>query len=148
MSEKPGLSSSAVGAAREVRAVIGRLRRKLLGASESEDLTLSQASALTRLAGKEGVTASDLAAAEGVRHQSMATTVASLAGKGLVERHPDPDDGRRTLITLTPEGHRRVAEGRHIREEWLATQLQEKCTEEERQAVIAAMAVLERLVRD
>ncbi|MER6976374.1 MarR family transcriptional regulator, partial [Streptomyces carpinensis] len=49
---------------------------------------------------------------------------------------------------LTAEGRRRAEEGRQARGEWLAAQLQEKCTEEERQTVIAAMAVLERLVHD
>ncbi|MDI5964479.1 MarR family winged helix-turn-helix transcriptional regulator [Streptantibioticus silvisoli] len=148
MRENPGLSSSAVQASREVRAVISRLRRRILNAAEVEDITLGQASVMARLSGKEGVTASELAAAEGVRHQSMTATVAALAGMGMVERSPDPDDGRRLLITLTAEGHRRVEEGRQARTEWLAGQLQGQCTEEERRTVIAAMAVLERLTHD
>lgn len=148
MSENPRLSPSAVQASREVRAVISRLRRRILNASEVEDLTLGQASVLARLSGKGGVTASELASAEGVRHQSMTATVASLAAVGLVERSPDPDDRRRMLIALTAEGHRRVAEGRKARTEWLAGQLQDKCTEEERQTVLAAMALLERLTHD
>lgn len=78
----------------------------------------------------------------------MTATVASLAAMGLVERSPDPDDGRRLLIALTAEGHRRVEEGRQARTEWLAGRLQDRCTEEERQAVIAAMALLERLTHD
>ncbi|WP_329617859.1 MarR family transcriptional regulator [Streptomyces brevispora] len=145
MNESPRTSPSAVQASREVRTVIGRLRRRILNAAEAEDITFGQESVLTRLSGKQGVTASELAAAEGVRHQSMTATVASLTALGLTERRPDPDDGRRLLIGLTPQGHRRVAEGRQARQEWLAGELQEKCTEEERLAVIAAMAVLERL---
>ncbi|RKN45871.1 MarR family winged helix-turn-helix transcriptional regulator [Streptomyces hoynatensis] len=148
MSENRSLSPSAIEASREVRAVISRLRRRILSASESEDITLSQASVLARLSGRGGVTASELAAAEGVRHQSMTATVASLAARGLVARTPDPHDGRRLLIALTAEGQRRVEEGRHARNEWLAGRLQERCTEEERRTVIAAMAVLERLTGD
>ncbi|MFJ1596572.1 MarR family winged helix-turn-helix transcriptional regulator [Streptomyces sp. NPDC088261] len=145
MNESPRLYPSAVQASREVRTVIGRLRRRILNAAEAEDITFAQASVLSRLSDEQGVTASALAAAEGVRHQSMTSTVASLAALGLVVRRPDPDDGRRLLIALTAEGHRRVAEGRQARQEWLATELQERCTEEERRAVIGAMAVLERL---
>ena len=148
MSENPRLSPSAVQASSEVRTVISRLRRRILKASEIEDITLGQASVLARLSGKDGVTASELAAADGVRHQSMTATIASLAAMGLVERNPDPGDGRRLLITLTPEGQRRVEEGRQARTEWLAGRLQDRCTEEERQAVIAAMAVLQRLASD
>ncbi|WP_327366993.1 MarR family winged helix-turn-helix transcriptional regulator [Streptomyces sp. NBC_01217] len=148
MNESPRPSPSAVQASREVRAVISRLRRRILNAAGAEDITLGQASVLTRLSGKQGVTASELASAEGVRHQSMTATIASLTSLGLVERRPDPDDGRRLLIALTAEGHRRVEEGRQARQEWLAGELQEKCTEEERRAVIVAMAVLERLTHD
>ncbi|MGW5120410.1 MarR family winged helix-turn-helix transcriptional regulator [Streptomyces noursei] len=148
MSENPSPSPSAIEASRDVRAVISRLRRRILNASQVEDITLGQASVLARLSDQGGVTASELASVEGVRHQSMTATVAALAKLGLVQRNPDPDDGRRLLITLTAEGQRRVEEGRQARTEWLAGQLQAKCTEDERRAVIAAMAVLERLTHD
>src|SRR5215470_8032899 len=111
MSENPDLSPSAIQASRDFRAVISRLRRRILKASEAQDITLGQASVLARLSDRPGVTASELAADEGVRHQSMTAMVTSLAAMGLVERSPDPDDGRRLLIALTPEGHRRVVEG-------------------------------------
>lgn len=148
MSEDSHPSPSAVRASQQVRAVIGRLRRRIRDASGTEDISLTQASVLARLTGDGGLTTSDLAAVEGMRHQSMAATVGALAGLGLVERHRDPDDGRRMLIALTAEGRRRAEESRQARGEWLASELQRKCTEEERQTVIAAMAVLERLVRD
>ncbi|MFF5405221.1 MarR family winged helix-turn-helix transcriptional regulator [Streptomyces misionensis] len=147
MSENPSPSPSAVQASRDVRAVISRLRRRILKASEAEDITLGQASVMARLSDKGNVTASELAAAEGMRHQSMTSMVAGLAALGLVERTPDPDDGRRLLIALTPEGRRRVEQGRQIRTEWLAERL-DRCTEEERRTVIAAMAVLGRLIHD
>lgn len=148
MSDRPRLSPSAVRASQEVRSIISRLRRRILNAAEAEDLTLGQASVLARLSGREGVTASELASIEGVRHQSMTATVAALAALGLVQRRPDPADGRRLLIALTGEGQRRVEAGRAARQEWLAGQLQERCTEEERRTVIAAMAVLDRLTHD
>ncbi|MEA5361276.1 MarR family transcriptional regulator [Amycolatopsis sp., V23-08] len=136
---------SSIQASQVVRTVIGRLRRRILNAAQDEDLTFGQASVLARLSGWQGVTASQLAAAEGVRHQSMTSTLAALAALGLIERNPDPDDGRRVLVSLTTEGLKRVEVGRQARSEWLAGQLQERCTEEERQVVIAAMDVLERL---
>jgi DNA-binding MarR family transcriptional regulator len=148
MSEDRGPSPSAVRASQEVRSVIGRLRRRIRAAAGTEDISLTQASVLARLTDNEGLTTSDLAAVEGMRHQSMATTVAALADLGLVERRRDPGDGRRLLIALTGEGRRRAEEGRQARGEWLAAELQNKCTEEERQTVITAMAVLERLIRD
>lgn len=148
MTQEEGLGPSAVRASQEVRAVIGRLRRRIRAAAGTDDISLTQASVLARLTDDDGLTTSDLAASEGMRHQSMASTVAALAGRGLVERRPDPGDGRRLLIALTAEGRRRAEAGRRARGEWLAAELQRKCTEEERETVLAAMAVLERLVRD
>lgn len=141
-------SPSAVEAAQQVRTIIGRLRRRILSAAETEDITLGQSSVLAHLTGSPGITVSELAAAEGVRHQSMTATIAALAALGLVERRPDPSDGRRQLVSLTGEGHRRVEEGRQLRGEWLTGRLRECCTEDERQLVIAAMSVLERLIHD
>jgi len=146
MHESP--SPSAVEASRQVRAVVGRLRRRLRAASASGDITPGQESVLACLSSHDGMTVSDLAAAEGMRHQSMTTTVTPLLELGLVQRRPDPEDGRRLRLALTAEGLRRVEEGRQARGEWLAGQLQDRCTEEERQTVIAAMSILERLAHD
>jgi len=148
MSESPHLSPSAVQASRAIRTVIGRVRRRILNAAEREDISLGQESVLARLFDKPGISASELAAAEGVRHQSITKTITSLTALGLVERRPDPEDGRRLLIALTEVGHRRAEVGKQARQEWLANELQEKCTESERRAVLAAMTILERLTHD
>ncbi|MEU6608564.1 MarR family transcriptional regulator [Streptomyces shenzhenensis] len=138
---------SAVRAAQDVRVVVGRLRRRLRSVSDADDITLSQASVLARL-GKDGPAAtSALATAEGVRHQSMAATVEALERLGLVARRPDPTDRRRRLVALSAAGRARAEGDRQARQEWLAAALSERCTEEERQTVIAAMAVLERVLR-
>lgn len=141
------ISESALRASQDVRTVVGRLRRRLREvASEGAGLTPSQTSVFTRLAKEGDSTASVLAAAEGVRPQSMATILAALDGHGLIERRPDPEDGRRQLITLSAAGRERAAGDRAARVEWLARRLQEDFTERERQTLIEAAALLERLV--
>jgi DNA-binding MarR family transcriptional regulator len=148
MSDHGAPSPSAVSAAHDVRTVVGRLRRRIRAAADTGDISLTQASVLARLIDNDGLSVSDLAGIEGMRHQSMASTVAALEGPKLVERRRDPGDGRRMLIALTAEGRRRAEEARQARGEWLADQLQKKCTEEERRTVITAMSVLERLLHD
>ncbi|MFC7266921.1 MarR family winged helix-turn-helix transcriptional regulator [Streptomyces lutosisoli] len=142
-----GVSESAGRAARDLRVAFGLLHRRIREVSETEELTPSQLSALTLVSKSGAATASGLAATEGVRPQSMAAVLAALDQHGLIERNPDPRDGRRQLVTLTDAGRERVEGTRQAREEWLARAFQDQCTEAERQTVIEAMAVLERLTR-
>lgn len=52
----------------------------------------------------------ELARLSSVSTASMASTLGTLDRAGLITRGHDPDDGRRQVIGLTPEGERLVAE--------------------------------------
>jgi DNA-binding MarR family transcriptional regulator len=146
MTEAAGpVSASAVRVARQMRVMVGRLRRRLHEAYDAEELSMSQVSVLSRLDKDGPVSVTELAAAERVRQQSAGATVAALADKGLVERRPDPDDGRRAVVSLTPAGRASVDDKRAAGEEWLARAAQDRFTEAERQQLISAMTLLERL---
>jgi DNA-binding MarR family transcriptional regulator len=121
-----------------------RLRRRLREMSEPEGLTPSQRSVLSRL-DLQPNTASELAAAERVRPQSMAAIVANLEELGLVRREADPDDGRRRIVSVTTQGSAWVRGNRRTKEGWLAEALAAQCTAEERAGLVAAMATLERV---
>ncbi|KUJ58475.1 MarR family transcriptional regulator [Streptomyces sp. NRRL F-5122] len=142
-----GVSASAARAARDLRVVFSRLRRRMREVAGEEGLTPSQVSALTLISKGGAATASALASAEGVRPQSMAATLAVLEQLGLIRRSADPDDGRRQLVTLSDAGRERVEGDRQARQEWLARTLQDRYTEEERQTVLEALALMERLTR-
>jgi DNA-binding MarR family transcriptional regulator len=143
--DPPDTCASATQAARDLRVMFSRLRRRIREVAQDDDLTPSQESALT-LVGKHGAaTASALASAEGVRPQSMAATLTALERQGLIRRSPDPDDGRRQLVFLTESGRARVEGNRQARTEWLARAFEERYTEDERRTIIEALALVERL---
>jgi DNA-binding MarR family transcriptional regulator len=140
-----GIGESAAAAARDIRVVFSRLRRRLRDIAVGGDLTPSQTAVLTRLWKEGASSASALAGAERVRPQSMATIVAALGQRGLIERTPDPEDGRRQVVSLTEAGRQRAESDRQVREEWLARVIQERYSERERRVILEALALLERL---
>jgi DNA-binding MarR family transcriptional regulator len=139
------VGESAVRAARDLRVVFSRLRRRLKEVATAKDLTPSQTAVLIRLAKDGPASTSQLAGAERVRPQSMATTLSALDDHRLIERRPDPDDGRRQLITLTPRGRSRAESDRQVREEWLVRAMHDRFTERERRVIVEALALLGRI---
>ncbi|GAA3134409.1 hypothetical protein GCM10010530_63530 [Kribbella aluminosa] len=126
--------------------VFGRVKRRLKELAETDDLTPSQSSMLSRLDKDGPATASQLAAAERIRPQSVAAILTALRDADLIQRHPDPADGRRQVVSLTTAGRHRLQGDRKVRQEWLAQTLQEHCTEAERQTIIKALALLDHAI--
>ncbi len=87
-----------------LRVSIGLLVRRLRQAQPDGGVTLPETSALARLDRGGPATPSELARLERISPQSMGATIAALEARGLVERRPDPGDGRRAVISLTEAG--------------------------------------------
>lgn len=128
--------------ASELRVVLGHLIRRLRA---EHRFSLSQGSVLGRLDREGPQSTSKLAELERVRPQSMGQTVADLEAQGLIERSPDPSDGRRFLIELTDAGRTELREDRGRREGWLAEAIEQNFTAEERETLDEATRLLARL---
>jgi DNA-binding MarR family transcriptional regulator len=134
--------------AQDLRASLGKLKRRLREQAHSGDLTPSQVSVLLRLE-KDGVaTASQLARAEAMRPQSMASVVASLEALNLVTGAPHPTDGRQTLLSLTDACRQRLQEGRAARQDWLTRIIQTRLSPREQAELATSVALLKRLIDD
>ena len=91
--------------ARALHLTIGRIARSLRRNHRTGELTLSEASLLARIEATGPTTPGALAASENVRPQAIAATLSSLETFGYLRREPDPEDGRRTIVSLTDHGH-------------------------------------------
>jgi len=138
----PRPTAQVATAASELRLVLGQLIRRLRA---EYSFPVAQASVLSRLDREGTQTTSGLAAAERVRPQSMAQTLAELETAGLIGRRPDPADGRRVLIELTTLGREKVLEARGQREDWLAAAITDELDPEEQRTLLAAVPLLRRL---
>jgi DNA-binding MarR family transcriptional regulator len=77
----------------------------------SSGLSLARWKVLEILDGKGSIRQKALAQELGFAERSVTQAVESLASDGLVERMPDPADGRAKLVTLTDEGAAALAAG-------------------------------------
>jgi DNA-binding MarR family transcriptional regulator len=143
MSQDPDASEVA-GA---LRVSIGLLLRRVRQIKAEGELTLPESAALARLDRGGPATASALARQEQISPQSMGATLASLEAKGLIERRPDPDDGRRAVLSVTGAGLQWLRSKQNARTELLAKALSAEFTPAELQVLITAAPLLERLAQ-
>lgn len=128
--------------ASELRVVLGQLMRRLRA---EHGFSLSQGAVLGRLDREGAQSTVQLASAERVRPQSMGQTLSELENQGLISRRPDETDGRRTLLELTEQGRKVLADDRRRREGWLAEAIADGFSADERELLNRAVALLARL---
>ena len=131
--------------ASRLRLALGHLVRRMRA---EHRFPLTQGSVLGRLDREGRKSIGDLAALERVRPQSMTQTIADLESDGLIERSPDPSDGRRTLVELTERGLKTLHEDRRHREGWLARAIADDLTPREQRLLADTLPLLERLADD
>ena len=90
------------------------------------------------------ITPGQLARHENVRKPTMTRTIHALLDEGLVERTPDPLDGRVAWLKVTPAGLKLLQRARRRQTEFLAARLK-KLSEEDREILDRATVVLDRL---
>jgi DNA-binding MarR family transcriptional regulator len=138
-------SPDAAQVAAALRVSVGLLRRRLRQAQVPGELTLPETSALARLDRGGPTTATALARTEQISPQSMGATIAALETRGLVWRAPDPQDGRRAVISVTDAGLQVLWDRRNARTEQLAQALSSGFSREELEQLMAVAPLLERL---
>jgi DNA-binding MarR family transcriptional regulator len=144
----PSQAKRASALAAELRAIFGKLKRKLREQGGQSDLTPSQVSVLLRIEKDGPAAVSSLARAEGMRPQSMSAIITLLLEAGLVSGSSDPNDRRQTLISLSRKCQKLLKDGRAARQDWLTTTIQKKLSSKEQEKLAVAVNLLARLIED
>lgn len=100
-----------------------RLRQEAAGAVG--ELTPTSAAALATVERHGPLTPSELAEIERVKRPTATRTLRVLCEAGLVERTPDPDDGRSALVSVTGEGRERLRRLRGRKNAYLARRMRD-----------------------
>jgi DNA-binding MarR family transcriptional regulator len=139
--DAPELSTSA---AARLRLAITRAARRLRQEA-SGDLTPTSAAALATVERHGPLTPSELAKTERVKRPTATRTLRHLAELGLVDRTPDPADGRSALVSITAAGRERLRRLRGRKNAYLARRMREMSQDDVRTLERAA-EILERML--
>jgi DNA-binding MarR family transcriptional regulator len=136
------------GVASALLASISVLVRRVRHVPVEGGLTMPERAALSQLERSGPTTSSALAREAQITAQAMGATLGSLRDRGLVERRPDPDDGRRVVLTVTDTGRQALRNKRNARTELVAAALTDGTfTPAELERLAAVAPLLERLAR-
>ena len=122
-----------------------RLAGRLRAERGESELAGTGLAVLGHLLRRGDLTAGELAAAQGLRPQSVTRTLADLEARGLVERTRDHDDARRHVFSLTAEGLAALGDDMRPRDAWLARAMAEHLSPTEQHLLVLAAELLDRL---
>ncbi len=128
-----------------LRVTVGVLIRRVRQEPIEGEPTLTETSALSRLDRGGPTTTTALAKLEQISPQSMGATLAALEARGLVERRPDPGDGRQSIVSATARGKQMLRARRSARDERMGHALAAGFTRAELEQLAAAVPLIERL---
>jgi DNA-binding MarR family transcriptional regulator len=95
-------------------AVAHALKRIVNARVQHTGLSMARLRVLYHLISGESVRMGELSACVDVAPRTMTSTVDAMERDGLVQRRPDPTDGRATVVSITDEGSRIYHEGMRL----------------------------------
>lgn len=148
LSNSPALAPQAdIGdVAHRLRLAVTRTARNLRIEAGS-GLTPTTLSALASIQRNGSLTPARLAEVEGVKRPTISRIANHLIDAGVIERVPDPEDGRSFRLSVTQQGHEHLSDLRSRKSAYLATQLS-GLTVDELAVLSKAADILEQLNQD
>lgn len=138
--------SSLTETAAKLRMAIVRTARRLRqeAAAETSGLTPTSTATLATIERFGPLTPSEAAQIEHVKRPTMTRALGCLEREGLIERTPDPADGRSSLVAINAAGRERLRRLRGRKNAYLARRMRE-LTGEEIATLERAAEILDRM---
>jgi DNA-binding MarR family transcriptional regulator len=127
----------------QLRVAVWRAARRMRHVSDVE-ISPSLHAALGTVERHGPITAGQLAKHEHVRKPTMTRTIRELVERDLIERLPDPLDGRVTWLKVTPAGKALIHNARRRTDVYLTKRLQ-RLSPEDRETLQRAAEILDEL---
>ena len=109
------------------------------------NFSLTEMHVLSYLYPGDPLSPTGLAKLVGIKTQSMSELLIRLREAGIVDKTPSEHDKRMSFITLTALGRKIVEEIRYERDEWLASAIDHTLTQQEKQVLQQAIAIMEKV---
>jgi len=136
----PELIAAAARIGRGATSLAARARAERAGV-----LTLTETAVLGRLWMVGEMTPRELADQLRLQPQSLTRTLAALETAGQLGRTRDPGDGRQYLLSITTAGAQALQAEMRPRERWLAGVIEQELSPAERDILVVAAGLMERL---
>ncbi|MBB4351050.1 MarR family winged helix-turn-helix transcriptional regulator [Aliirhizobium cellulosilyticum] len=136
-------AQDALDLAEKLRQALGTFVRAIR--SQADTPTTSQSETLSLLDKNGPLSVAQLAGLRKVKHQSMRLVVRHLEENELVDKLLNPADGRSQLLVISAKGKDQLSQSREVRTAKIASRIEERLSDQERQTLQAAIAIIERL---
>jgi len=149
MTQQETPNSTLTDSAARLRMAIVRTARRLRqeAAGTGSELTPTAGSALATVERHGPLTPSELAETERIKRPTATRILRGLVEAGLVDRTPDPADGRSALVSVNAAGRERLRRLRGRKNAYLARRMRD-LPDEDRRTLERAAEILERILEE
>lgn len=130
-----------------LRSAISRLHKSLRKQmSPAQTYSMTELETIGFLSRHETLMPTELAALTRVKTQSMSQILSKIEEQGIIKRTPSKEDKRKVYISLTATGKKLVEKTKYEGDAWLKGKMEEVLTDKERDTLIKALPILEKLI--
>jgi DNA-binding MarR family transcriptional regulator len=128
---------------RQIKQLYRRVQREQ---PVAEGLSMTALQVVTTLErSPEALRPSELSAELQMTSSNVAAALRALEARNLVQRRPDPADGRKAFIELTPHARQVISDIRRSRHAWLQDAVDDLLSPQEQHLLMQAGQLMERL---